>query len=114
MLAPTLPHISPKFTDFCTLYLAEGLVISNSTYSWWAAYLRNNRTIICPTPWWDPVGFIGTGMGLNGPYLHYPEWWLLDADNGNIVRAPNSEEGEMEDTNSDTLNLYRMVRGILL
>jgi hypothetical protein len=113
-LAPTISDISPKFTDFCTLYLAKGVVISNSTYSWWAAYLQNDRPVICPTPWWDPRGFIGSGMGLNGPYLHYPEWWLLDADTGGIKRHPHSKEGEPEDTNADTLDLYRMIRGILL
>lgn len=33
--------------------LGEGYVLSNSTYSWWAAYLsRNNPTVICvPQPW---------------------------------------------------------------
>lgn len=113
-LTPTLPEVQPKFSDFCALYLAEGVVMSNSTYSWWAAYLRNNRPIICPTPWWDPRGFIGTGMGLNGPYLHYPEWLLLDADTGAIKRQPHSQEGEEDDTNSDTLDLYRMIRGVLL
>lgn len=114
ILAPTVATIAPKFSDFCTLYLATGVVISNSTYSWWAAYLRNQRPVVCPTPWWDPRGFIGTGMGLNGPYLHYPEWWLLDADTGAIKRTPHSLANDVPDTNSDTLDLYRMIRGVLL
>lgn len=114
MLAPTVEGISPKFTDFCVLYLASGLVISNSTYSWWAAYLRNGRRVICPTPWWDPKGFIGTGMGLNGPYLHYPEWWLLDADTGTTRRRPYATDHDLEDTNPDTLSIFRIARGLLL
>lgn len=113
VLAPLAPGIDPKISDFCTLYLANcGIVISNSSYSWWAAYLNPQRTVICPSPWWDPDGFIGTSMGLDGPYLHYPEWLLLDADTGKLVREPHGKD--KPDTNSDTLALYKLIRGTLL
>jgi hypothetical protein len=108
ILAPIPENMLSKFSDFCTLYLAEAVVMSNSTYSWWASYLRNNRLIICPSPWWDPSGFVGTAMGLDGPYLHYPEWILLNADTGQSVKEPQF------DTNKDTLNLYKLLRGLII
>ncbi|CAH6419956.1 Glycosyltransferase family 11 [uncultured virus] len=114
ILAPVPSDISPKFSDFCTLYLANAVVMSNSTYSWWGSYLNPNRTIIAPTPWWDPDGLIGTGLALSGPYLHHPEWWLLDATTGKIIREPHSTIGELPDNNHETLNLYRLIRGMLL
>ena len=114
VLAPIIPDISPKFTDFVVLHQAKSIVMSNSTFSWWAAYLNPNRTIICPTPWWDPDGFIGTSIALDGPYLHYPDWWLLDADTGVTIREPCSDIGEKHDSNHETLNIYRLVRGLLL
>lgn len=114
VLAPIIQNIDPKFSDFCILYLSLGNVISNSTFGWWASYLRSERLIICPSPWWDPKGFIGTAIGLDGPYLHHPNWLLLDTDTGKIVREPHSKIGEKIDTNNETLNLYKLVRGMLL
>jgi len=112
ILSPIIENISPKFIDFCVLYLADAVVMSNSTYSWWACYLRGGRQIISPTPWWDPDGFIGTALGLDGPYLQYPEWWLLDADNGKVVREPHGKN--KEDTNGDTLSVYKFARVMLI
>lgn len=115
-LSPVIPDISPKFSDFCTLYLADAVIISNSTYSWMAAYLnhQNNRQVICPSPWWDPDGFIGKSMALDGPYLHYPDWWLFDTDNGNLVRSPSSNIGDRPDNQNETLNIYRFIRGCIV
>ena len=114
VLAPTVTNISPKYTDFVVLYHSLGVVMSNSTFSWWACYSNPGRPIFAPSPWWDPDGFIGTAMGLDGPYLHYPDWYLLDPDTGNLVRSPHSKLGERPDSNPDTLHIYRLVRGLLL
>ena len=105
-LARVIPGISPKLSDFTILYLADAVIMSNSTYSWWACYLRPRAHIISPTPWWDPAGFIGTAMGLHGPYLHYPDWTLLDADSGALVPS-----NTIRDTDSETLSVYKLVRG---
>lgn len=39
--------------DFIMMSLCEHHIISNSTFSWWAAYLNNNtsKKIICPSEW---------------------------------------------------------------
>jgi hypothetical protein len=43
--------------DFCSLASAQHLVMSNSTFVWWAAmvgdHLRpgDDRVVVCPTPW---------------------------------------------------------------
>lgn len=104
-LAPIATNISPKFNDFCVLYSANAVIMSNSTYSWMASYLSpQDRTIICPSPWWDPSGFIGTSMGLSGPYLHYPGW---------ILRNPTTGDPEAVPLESDesTFEIFKTIRG---
>jgi hypothetical protein len=46
-------------------------IISNSTYSWWAAWLNVNdkKIIVCPDPWYDNI--------ICDPSLIAPEWIRL-------------------------------------
>lgn len=96
-LAPVIQGISPKFTDFCVLYLANGIVMSNSTYSWMAAYLGQDdyynlsepREVICPSPWWDKEGFIAQKLEINGNYLMYRKWIIMDAVSGQLLKHPS-------------------------
>jgi hypothetical protein len=46
-----------ELDDFCALAFAQHLVMSNSTFVWWAAMVgdhlrpRDERVVVCPTPW---------------------------------------------------------------
>lgn len=42
--------------DLVLLSKCEALVMSNSSYSWWAAFLGNHKTIIAPKTWFGPEG----------------------------------------------------------
>jgi len=46
-----------------------GYIISNSSFSWWAAFLRrNHESLVCaPSPWFQ---------GMNDPELLIPEDWI--------------------------------------
>jgi hypothetical protein len=47
------------------------LILSNSTFAWWGAYLNNNNgTIIMPDPWYGP-SYYGKEKG-----LVYPKWTI--------------------------------------
>lgn len=49
------------------------LVMSNSTFAWWGAYLnRTNGNIVMPDPWYGP-NYDGRGKG-----LIYPKWKVLN------------------------------------
>jgi len=43
-------------SEFLALMQYEYIVISNSTFAWWAAYLgKRHKTVIRPTPWFDKL-----------------------------------------------------------
>jgi len=48
----------------------KNLILSNSTFAWWGAYLnQNNSTIIIPDPWFGPAY---TDKNTEG--LYYKTW----------------------------------------
>jgi Glycosyl transferase family 11 len=54
------PHIfiegNTYYQDFYLISLMKHQIISNSSFSWWAAYLNNNpnKQILAPWPWFQP------------------------------------------------------------
>lgn len=112
VITPVPETVDSKFSDFCTLYLATTVIMSNSTFSWISSYLNLGRMTIYPSPRWDPDGFIAKAVNLDKNYLQYPDWWLLDTDTGAIVREPYSDDIRYDD--DGTLTLYKLVRGMIL
>jgi hypothetical protein len=53
-------HAGPRSsTHFWLMSLCHNFVISNSSFSWWAAWLgqRSGSIICCPTPWFEDAEF---------------------------------------------------------
>lgn len=50
--------------DFLTLASCRNLIMSQSTFSWWAGFLGRAERIVCPV---FPNTFWGNGVGLIGP-----------------------------------------------
>ncbi len=65
--------------DFALLALSKNLIMSNSSFSWWAAYLKmlhfGNGTVIAPKPWYTPDGPL-TKLNRNDFYLSH--WKVID------------------------------------
>lgn len=138
-LAPLASNIPPVFSDFCVLYAASGMAMAMSTFSWWAAYVgtasnvnnvndvnvmpddsksmdvsqKHPQAIIAPSPWWYSGSFIATATNIDGPYLHYPAWLLLDPITGEVKREPFSLKGELPDNDKETADIVKYVRGFL-
>ena len=59
-----------KFTQLYMMTQMKHLVLSNSTFAWWGAYLNDNGgTIVIPDPWF---GFNNKDQDTSSLYL--PNW----------------------------------------
>lgn len=57
-----------SYEDLILMTHTDGVVIANSTFSWWGAFLNPNATIIAPKDWWtDPS---------RASDIYIPENWL--------------------------------------
>jgi len=64
-------RVEKSHFDLCLISSCADFIVSNSTFSWWGAYLSQNpvKRVIAPTPWYGPgLQHISTD-GL------YPESW---------------------------------------
>lgn len=50
---------APRCPTFALLRQAQQIVVSNSTFSWWAAALGRASTVVSPIPWFN-VASAGT------------------------------------------------------
>jgi hypothetical protein len=72
--------------DFCVLYRCAHAVIANSSFSWWAAHLKEDEgaSVIAPHPWYQKNGILAH---LNSDELYAPGWTILDA-RGSVPYVP--------------------------
>lgn len=74
-LAPSIRFIEGEshLNDFYLQSLCKNNIISNSSFSWWAAYLNKNenKKVIVPGHWFQPES------GLSIEDLNPPEWIVL-------------------------------------
>ena len=68
--------VDPKdFSDVETLLImsrCEGLVIANSTFSFWAAFFQKSQIVVAPNPWFK-AGLPAT----NDTEFNYPKSWKI-------------------------------------
>lgn len=45
--------IETEIAEFTLMRLCDAFIISNSTFSWWAAYLSNSQSVVSPDRWYN-------------------------------------------------------------
>lgn len=63
-----IKHQHDAIYDIFLMAKAQGMIISNSTFSWWAAWLNNGDQVIAPTRWF---------VTLENPPMYSQKWKLI-------------------------------------
>ena len=67
-----MTNLQSTIEDLKLMMTPDHLVISNSTYEWWAAAfvgMQENTMIACPDLWWDKIDVSNINM--------YPKNWIV-------------------------------------
>ncbi len=71
-------------SDFVLLTLCKHQIMSNSSFSWWAAWIKCNQQkdsiIVAPEPWYNPAGQMAFN---NTSQIYYGGWIRLNLVSGN-------------------------------
>ena len=60
--------ITSQYIDMCLISKCDSIIMSNSSFSWWGAFLSNSEYIYVPDKWW------GTDNKHICENLYMPEW----------------------------------------
>jgi hypothetical protein len=103
------PRFNKKFTfiegndgidDFFLMTMMKNIIISNSTYSWWAAYLNQNpeKIVVAPYSFVHPLN---TTYIFKKEDFYLPEWRIItDID----FNEPYPQDMSLYDTHSQSLS----------
>jgi uncharacterized protein (DUF1919 family) len=61
-----------NFEDYIELFILskmDGIIMANSTFSWWAAYIGNIKKAICPYPWFKTE--------IYNKYIYQKHWFQI-------------------------------------
>ena len=98
-----------KIGDFELMYHASYLLISNSTFSYWAAMLGSHTCIVAPSYWWPQNSIVHQLTKADHQLICPPHWNFNDPITGDVV---NQSYNWLEQDWSSTNKLGRLVRAV--
>jgi hypothetical protein len=77
------------YIDFTALTQFKDMILSNSSFSWWASWLNPNqyegRTICCPNKWFGPAG------PAEYESVYEADWVRIETTPGNVVAQDSNQ-----------------------
>ena len=73
----SLNKVSQDVVEFNLMQTCDVHIISNSTFSWWAAYLADSSTVVAPDTWFGPeLSHLDTGVLIPDSWVRLPSRWV--------------------------------------